>query len=49
MHSCDNEIREVTTANKFTQRNKSQINLLSDINPDFENGIVSFGAKRIGN
>ena len=41
MHSCDNEIGEVSTANKFTQRNKSQINLLSDINPDFENGVVN--------
>lgn len=41
MHSCDNEVREVSTSNKYTQQNKSQINLLSDINPDFENGFVN--------
>ena len=41
MYSCDNEIKEVSTSIRSTQNIKSQINLLSDVNPDFENGNVN--------
>lgn len=41
MHSCDNEIRGLSTPNKSAKFNERQINLLSEINPDFEKGVVN--------